>query len=60
LDFDKNPMSTFQRRDGEITYVDYYKMEYGIDIRDHRQPLLVSLSKSKLPGGPVSTKLVDF
>ena len=36
-------MSTFNiEGKGEMTYVDYYKKQYGIDIKDMKQPLLLS------------------
>ncbi|XP_069852639.1 piwi-like protein 4 [Dipodomys merriami] len=42
------PVHTFKRRDGsEISYIDYYKQQYGITLSDLNQPVLVSLLKSK-------------
>lgn len=42
IDFDLNPTSTFRARDRDISFVEYYKCQYGIDIGDLKQPLLVS------------------
>ena len=43
VDWDSSPMSTFNiEGKGEMTYVDYYKKQYGIDIKDMKQPLLLS------------------
>jgi hypothetical protein len=40
--FDKNPMSTFDYQGNPITFVDYYKNHYDIEIKDKAQPLLLS------------------
>lgn len=34
IDFSKNPMCTFNRGDGEVSYADYYHSQYGITITD--------------------------
>ncbi|XP_066216827.1 piwi-like protein 4 [Saccopteryx leptura] len=48
IDWSVKPTHSFQKRDGtEITYVDYYKQQYGITLSDLHQPMLVSLLKSK-------------
>ena len=41
--WNENPMSTFNGRHGEITYVDYYQNKYNRAIRDLKQPLIISL-----------------
>ena len=39
-------MSTFQLQDGsKVTYVDYYRDKYKLQIRDKKQPMLVSQDK---------------
>jgi len=44
IDFDQTPMSKFALKSGEeMTYVDYYKRQYNITIKDTKQPLLLSL-----------------
>ena len=45
VDFNSSPMTTFQRRGVDINFVDYYKQQYNITIRDPNQPLLVSNPK---------------
>ncbi|KAI1291821.1 Piwi-like protein 2 [Halotydeus destructor] len=46
--FDQNPMSTFTKSDGtEITYVDYFKTMWSIEIKDMKQPLLIHRPKPK-------------
>lgn len=47
IDFSNNPMSSFEYRGGETTFVDYYKNSYQIDIRDKRQPLLLHRKKQR-------------
>ena len=43
--WDKNPTDKFPRREGEITFLQYYKERYGITIKDVKQPLIVSMPK---------------
>ena len=40
--FDMNPMKTFECQGEEITFVEYYKKNYNIDIKDKGQPLLLN------------------
>lgn len=47
VDFDKCPTDTFETNKGPITYVEYYKAHYGIDIQDLKQPLLISYKDRK-------------
>ncbi|KAH9639050.1 hypothetical protein HF086_003581 [Spodoptera exigua] len=42
-----SPKSTFKMRDETITYMDYYKKKYKINIHDTDQPLLISRSKPR-------------
>jgi aubergine len=52
VDFESSPSSTFSTKDGDISYVDYYKKRYNITIRDGRQPMLISRAKARdLRGG---------
>ncbi|XP_052899099.1 protein argonaute-3 [Anopheles moucheti] len=46
--FDLNPLCTFRYGDCDITYVEYYKKQYGIEIKDHQQPLLLNRSERKV------------
>lgn len=52
IDFNINPQSTFDTRDGKTSFSDYYTKRYGIKIRDLNQPLLLSKAKERdLRGG---------
>ncbi|XP_065358505.1 protein aubergine [Calliphora vicina] len=42
VDFKASPMSKFATKDGEISYIEYYKKRYNIHIRDQNQPMLIS------------------
>lgn len=54
-----NPMTTFKGRDGDQTFVDYYKKRYNLQIRDTRQPLLVTrLSPRDIRGGRTEPALL--
>lgn len=48
--FDKSPSDTFNMSGKEVSYVEYYKSHYNINIRDHNQPLLVSMSERRIIG----------
>ena len=49
LDFESSPASTFTLKQGteekEISYADFYKNRYSVEIKDMSQPLLVNLNK---------------
>lgn len=48
VDYSVNPESTFAKKNGEqISYCEYYRTKYNIEIRDKRQPLLVTRSKPR-------------
>lgn len=47
VQFSASPMSTFDKRGQQVTYKDYYKAKYNIDIRDQHQPMLVSNPKAR-------------
>lgn len=47
VDWDQSPMSTFETKNGQVTYSEYYKKRYNINIRDMKQPLLLSTSKDR-------------
>jgi aubergine-like protein len=40
--FTVNPTITFEQKGKQVSFVDYYKIRYGVTINDHRQPMLVS------------------
>ncbi|XP_068617933.1 piwi-like protein Ago3 [Battus philenor] len=54
IDETMTPRSTFEKNvNGQpvkITFIDYYKNSYGIDIMDWDQPLLISRDTKLLPG----------
>ncbi|XP_071428127.1 piwi-like protein 1 [Pithys albifrons albifrons] len=46
INWDNNPMGTFRKSDGsEISFLEYYRKQYGIDITDPKQPVLISQTK---------------
>eukprot|EP00095_Tigriopus_kingsejongensis_P011291 maker-scaffold14_size734282-snap-gene-2.24 protein:Tk11291 transcript:maker-scaffold14_size734282-snap-gene-2.24-mRNA-1 annotation:"piwi-like protein 1" len=59
IDWVANPLSTFtDSKGGEISYVEYYKKQYGIEILDQKQPLLINHPKTKAQGESQVTKLI--
>ncbi|XP_034834456.1 piwi-like protein Ago3 [Maniola hyperantus] len=54
IDDTMNPMSTFEKNEKgqmvQISFMEYYKKYYGIDIMDVKQPLLISRESKKMPG----------
>ncbi|XP_068122747.1 piwi-like protein 1 [Hyperolius riggenbachi] len=51
LNFEVNPRSTFKKSDGtDISYVDYYKTQYNIQIKDLTQPMIINVVKKIAPG----------
>ena len=50
IDWDKNPLSTFTTRSGEISFMQYYENAYNKKISDKEQPLLVSMPKKIVSG----------
>ncbi|CAH0720363.1 unnamed protein product, partial [Brenthis ino] len=61
IDDTMTPRSTFEKNDKgqmvKISFIDYYKKNYGIDIMDPDQPLLISRDTKRMPG---SEQPVDF
>ncbi|XP_040196101.1 piwi-like protein 4 [Rana temporaria] len=48
IDWNTKPSDTFPKKDGSvITYVDYYKQQYNLELTDLFQPMLVSTMKVK-------------
>ncbi|KRG07860.1 uncharacterized protein Dmoj_GI26369, partial [Drosophila mojavensis] len=45
--FSQNPYSEFETRTGFCSYIDYYKNNHNITIKDGKQPLLISLKQSR-------------
>lgn len=42
VNWDMTPASTFATRDGETSFIDYYRKRYQLTIREARQPLLLA------------------
>ena len=47
VDFKSSPNSFFTRKDGNVTYKDYYESKYNLRIKDDKQPMLVSKPKAR-------------
>ncbi|KRF98919.1 uncharacterized protein Dwil_GK20297, partial [Drosophila willistoni] len=47
ISFDQNPLSTFDTRNGIISYLEYYQKHHHINIKDKKQPLLLSIKKTR-------------
>ncbi|XP_061663732.1 piwi-like protein 1 [Syngnathoides biaculeatus] len=54
--WDQTPCNTFTRKDTDISFKNYYKTRYGVEIKDSNQVLLVShvkwLARGQTPPGP--------
>nr|XP_029711242.1 protein argonaute-3-like [Aedes albopictus]XP_029711247.1 protein argonaute-3-like [Aedes albopictus]XP_029711472.1 protein argonaute-3 [Aedes albopictus] len=48
--FDQNPTMTFEANGKPISYVQYYKQQYNIDIHDLKQPLLINRKERRVAG----------
>jgi aubergine len=52
VNWDMSPASRFTTRDGETSFIDYYRTRYQLTIREARQPLLLArLSARDIRGG---------
>lgn len=58
VDFKLTPMSTFETKERVISYVEYYKSQYNIEIRDLKQPLLISRKEVRVSGEEEKRQLV--
>ncbi|XP_050425877.1 piwi-like protein Ago3 [Adelges cooleyi] len=47
IDFTMSPMSTFEKNGQNISFIDYYKQVYNINIKSAKQPMLISKLKKK-------------
>ncbi|XP_060666296.1 protein argonaute-3-like [Drosophila nasuta] len=45
--FTENPQSMFETRNGSCSYIEYYKTHHNINIKDIKQPLLISKKQQK-------------
>jgi len=60
IDFTMNPLSTFRltKADREITFIDYYREQYGLTISDPKQPMLINRPRVKSEAEQDVEKLV--
>lgn len=56
--WDKTPMHTFDKGGERISFVDYYKFHWSLDVQDKKQPLLVNCSQTKTSTGEVQEELI--
>ena len=43
INFEMSPKSTFTNEKGvQMTFIDYYKKQYGLEVKDKDQPLLIN------------------
>lgn len=48
VDYEETPESDFHLKDGTtVTYIEYYKRKYDINIKNRNQPLLISRSSER-------------
>ncbi|XP_055592753.1 protein piwi-like isoform X3 [Uranotaenia lowii] len=47
VDYNLTPESSFETKNGSLSFMAYFKEKYNITIRDPRQPMLVSRSKPR-------------
>lgn len=48
--YDKKPSDSFERGETSESYIEYYKRQYNIEIRDLKQPLLISRKEVRMSG----------
>lgn len=48
VDFNMTPKTTFNWKGRDISYMEYFKEQYGINIKDPNQPMLLSTPKVSL------------
>ncbi|XP_073961880.1 piwi-like protein Ago3 isoform X1 [Choristoneura fumiferana] len=62
IDDTMTPKSTFEKKENgeliKISYIDYYKKSYGIDILDWNQPMLISRETKRMPGCEAPTEFM--
>lgn len=47
IDYGSHPSDTFETRNGPITFIEYYRTKYNIQIRDPDQPMLITRSTER-------------
>jgi aubergine-like protein len=59
IDFNQSPLNTFTTNDGrQISFVDYYRSQYGIEVTKMDQPLLLSRVRAKFLRANVSAFII--
>lgn len=58
INFDSSPMSTFQKGDRDMSYLEYYETQYNIKINDPNQPLLISMKQRRVAGKDAPEELM--
>jgi aubergine-like protein len=58
IDFDNSPLSKFDKRGVETSYVEYYQTQYNIKIKDPKQPLFICRPKKKQAGEQRNISLI--
>uniref|UniRef100_A0A1A9VZF3 Piwi domain-containing protein n=1 Tax=Glossina brevipalpis TaxID=37001 RepID=A0A1A9VZF3_9MUSC len=56
--FEKNPRSTFTFKEGTVSFLDHYRRNYNIEIKDKGQPILISIKKKRTSQGQQAEDLV--
>lgn len=59
IDWDSTPLSTFIMNGRDISYVEYYKSHYNIEIMDEHQPLLIHREERRV-AGQVEKEAITF
>jgi aubergine-like protein len=60
IDSTKTPLSTFNKGGKEITYVDYYKERYNINIKNKDQPLIQVMVKMRNQKKQINYLIPEF
>ena len=59
LDFESSPKSTFTNEKGEqVSFIDYYKKQYGITIKDPDQPMIIHRARRTAVSEEETVKLI--
>lgn len=57
VDFTTKPSDVVELKSGPISYIDYYRNNYEIELRDANQPLLIHRSKTKIQGNTIERQI---
>lgn len=60
IDWNSTPKSTFGMNGRDVSYIEYYKSHYNIEITDADQPLLVSREERRVAGQIEKESLVFY